>query len=90
MGNGTFNGITLLICTDSYSIQYIVVLINVLIIKYNIYCTIRYYKPSMPRIYILKKYMPKLVLIVKPYMHSSMMYKLGYYKKENWLSGLKR
>jgi hypothetical protein len=77
MGDGTFNGITLLFCTDSYSIKDIVTLINALIIKYDIYCTIRYYKYCYPRIYVLKKYMIKLNKIVKPYMHSSMMYKLG-------------
>ena len=77
MGDGTFNGITLLLCTDSYSIKQVVLLINVLIIKYDIYCNIRYFKPHLPRIYVIKKYMPKLRLIVKPFMHKSMMYKLG-------------
>ena len=55
MGNGTYNGITLLLCTDSYSIKEIVLLINVLIIKYDIHCTIRYYNNIYPRIYIKKK-----------------------------------
>jgi len=77
MGDGTFNGITLLLCTDSYSIKDIVILINVLIIRYNIYSTIRYYKSHLPRIYVYKRYMLKLRSIVEPYMHSSMMYKLG-------------
>ena len=40
---GTFKGISLL-CTDSYSIKNIVLLINVLIIKYDINCSIRNYK----------------------------------------------
>jgi hypothetical protein len=60
-------------------------LINILIIKYDIHCTIRYY--SFPIIYLYKRYMPKLRSIVEPFMHISM-YKLGK-KKENWLSGLK-
>jgi hypothetical protein len=77
MGYGTFNGFTLLLCTDSYSRKDIVVLINILIIKYDIHCTIRYSKPNLPRIYILKKDMPKLCSIVQPFMYSSMMYKLG-------------
>lgn len=33
MGDGTFNGITLLLCTDSYWIRELVLLINVLIIN---------------------------------------------------------
>lgn len=72
--------------TDSYSIKYVVMLINILIIKYDIHCTIRYY--NFPIIYVYKRYMPKLRSIVEPFMHISMMYKLGK-KKENWLSGLK-
>lgn len=60
MGDGTFNGITLLSYTDSYSIKDVVMLINILIIKYDIHCTIRYYNSSFPRIYVYKRYMPKL------------------------------
>ena len=77
MGDGTFNGISLLLCTDSYTIKEIVLLINVLLIKYDIHCSIRYYKSVYPRIYILKKHLPKLRSIVQPFMHSSMLYKLG-------------
>ena len=77
MGNGTFNGITLLLCTDSYIIKEVVLLVNVLIIKYNIQCTIRYYNQRYPRIYILKKSLPKARQIVLLYMHLSMLYKLG-------------
>lgn len=52
LGDDTYNGITLLLCTDCYSIKEIVLLINVLIIKYDIHCTIRYYNNIYPRIYI--------------------------------------
>jgi hypothetical protein len=55
-------------------------LINILIIKYDIRCTIRYY--SFPIIYVYKRYMPKLRFIVEPFMHISMMYKLGKKKRE--------
>jgi hypothetical protein len=77
MGDGTYNGITLLLCTNSYSIKEIVFLINVLIIKYDVHCTIRYYNNIYPRIYILKRYLPKVRSIMLPYMHSSILYKLG-------------
>ena len=84
MGDGTFNGITLLLCTDSYSIKEVVLLINVLVIKYDVHCTIRYYNQHYSRIYIVKKYLPKIRKIVLLYMHSSMLYKLGIkLKKEN-------
>lgn len=69
MGDGTFNGITLLLCTDCYTIKKVVLLINVLIIKYDIHCTLRYYNHRYPRIYILKKFQPKIRQIVLPYMH---------------------
>lgn len=52
----------------------------ILIIKYYIHCTIRYY--SFPRVYIYKRYIPKLCYIVEPFMHISMMYKLGKKKRE--------
>ncbi len=63
-----------LLCTDYYSIKEVVLLINVLIIKYNIHCNVRYFKPHLPRIYIIKKHMPNLRTIVKPFMHTSMIY----------------
>ena len=44
---GSFNGITLLFCTDSYSIKDVIMLINHIFLivknKYDIHCTIRYY-----------------------------------------------
>ena len=72
MGDGTFNGISLLLCTDSYSIKNIVLLINVLIIKYDINCSIRNYKHRYPIIYVLKGSKPKLRIVVLPYMHTFM------------------
>ena len=54
IGDGTFKGILLLFCTDSYSIKDVVMLINILIIKYGIHCTIRY--ESFPRICVYKRY----------------------------------
>jgi len=42
LGDGNFKGIILLFCTGSYSIKDVVMLINILIIKYGIHCTIRY------------------------------------------------
>jgi len=75
IGDGTFKGIILLFCTDSYSIKDVIMLINIHIIKYDIHCTIRYY--NFPSIYVYKRYMPKLHSIVEPFMHISMMYKLG-------------
>ena len=59
-------------------------LINIHIIKYDIHCTIRYY--NFPSIYVYKRYMPKLHSIVEPFMHISMMYKLGKKNKKRELT----
>jgi len=82
IGDGTFKGITLLFCTDSCSIKDVVMLINILIIKYDIHCTICYYNSSFPRMYVYKRYMPKLCSIAEPFMYISMMYKLGKKKRK--------
>jgi len=70
MGDGTFNGTTLLLCTDSYSIKEVVLLINVLVIKYDIHCTIRYYNQHYPRIYILKKCLPKIRITIYAFINA--------------------
>lgn len=76
-GDGSYNGKGLVLCTDSFKIKEVVLLMNVLIIRYNINCTITYYSKKYPRIYIGKKYIKPLQKIVLPYMHKSMFYKLG-------------
>nr|UYR50857.1 hypothetical protein [Morchella crassipes] len=72
MGDGVARAHGLIICTESYSIENIVRLINVLIIKYRLECTLRYHKPTQPRINIRQRSMPLLRTIVRPHMHSSM------------------
>lgn len=77
MGDGHFNKTGLLLCTDSFLMKDIVLLMNVLLIKYNINSVIQYIGKKYPRIYIGKKSMPQLRKIVLPHMHKSMLYKLG-------------
>ena len=76
MGDGSKKRHGLLICTDSYSIEDVVRLINVLIIKYRIECTIKVRNQDKYRIYIREGSMPLLRQIIKPYMCSSMLYKI--------------
>jgi LAGLIDADG DNA endonuclease family len=76
MGDGSAEKAGLKICTDSYSIEDIVRLINVLIIKYRLECTIREHKKNQYRIYIKQRSMPLLREIVLPYFESSMLYKI--------------
>jgi hypothetical protein len=77
-GNALSDGLT--ICTNSYTIQDVVRLMNVLIIRYKLECILRYYKRSNQKIeymiYIRHSSMALLLTIVKSYMHPSMLYKL--------------
>lgn len=78
-GDGSVTDRGILLCTDSYSIVDVVRIINVLIIRYDIECTLRK-RSKNPitgyRIYIRERSMVKLITIIKPYMVDSMLYKL--------------
>ena len=76
MGDGSRQRHGLILCTDSYSVLDIVRLINVLIIKYRLDCTLWYHTPTQPRIYIKESSMPILRYLVTPYMVKSMFYKI--------------
>lgn len=77
MGDGSAKKHGLILCTDSYTLIDIVRLINVLIVKFNLDCKLRYHSPTQPRIYISHYSMPTLRKLVKPYMAESMLYKIG-------------
>lgn len=77
MGDGAAREWGLILCTDSYTISDIVRLINVLIIKYRLSCTLRYHTPTQPRIYIKEGSMSALRDIVRPHIIKSMLYKIG-------------
>lgn len=76
MGDGTNDhGHGVVLCTDSYTLSDIIRLMNVLIIRYRLECTLRAHG-SYYRIYIRSRSIPLLRSIVTPYIHSSMLYKL--------------
>lgn len=77
MGEGAILNKGLVLCTDSYSIQVVVKLINVLKIKYDIICTIQGYKNNRTRIYILQESMLKLQTLIKPYILFPLLYKIS-------------
>ena len=72
----------LVLCTDSYTIQEVVCLINVLIIRYSLICTLREVNKGQYRIYISEKSMNNLRAIVLPYMINTMLYKLNIKSKK--------
>lgn len=77
-GDGSRGRHGLIICTNSFTVQDIVKLINVLIIRYGLKCSIHTKKNKKVEymIYISESSMAKLREIVLPYTCSSMYYKL--------------
>ena len=76
MGDG-FNankGITL--CTDSYCLEDVVRLMNVLIVRYELNCTL-HKSNERYRIYISRHCVDKVIKFVKPHLIPSMYYKVG-------------
>ena len=75
-GDGAHSKKGLVLCTDSYTLKEVIILINVLIIRYNFICKIREVRDNQYRIYISEKSLSSLQKIVMPYMDSSMLYKI--------------
>ena len=76
MGDGTKLNQGLSLCTESYSVKENLMLLNVLIIRYNFNCTLHKRNNSY-RIHIYKKSMPLLRDIVNPYIIQTMEYKIN-------------
>jgi len=78
MGDGGFKSKGIFLCTDSYTIQDTVRLMNVLILRYELKCTFHRASNGIGyRIYISRNSVSKVVKLVKPYFTPSMYYKLG-------------
>jgi hypothetical protein len=80
MGDGGASRHGLVLYTNSFSIQDIVKLINVLIIKYDLKCSIHLKRRNQKieyLVYISQDSLPILRKIVLPFIIPSMFYKLG-------------
>ena len=75
MSDGVSTQYGLTICTDGYTLKDVVLLINILNIRYDLDCTIHYSR-GLPRIYIKANSMDKLRKIVNPHIISFSAYKL--------------
>jgi len=73
MGDGAAYSSGLILCTESFSIIDNVKLMNILMLKYQLKCSLT----SRNRIYIQAQSIPRLRSIVLPYMEYTMHYKLG-------------
>jgi hypothetical protein len=66
----------MILCTESFTLKENIILLNVLIIKFRLDCTLHKAGASY-NISIRQNSMPLLRTIVSPYIHSSILYKLG-------------
>jgi TRAP-type mannitol/chloroaromatic compound transport system permease small subunit len=88
MGDGSKSGKGIIICTDSFTLKEVVILMNILLIKYNIHSTINYNtsispydllkekKRKAPRIYINGENLDKIRPFIKPYILDCFLYKI--------------
>jgi LAGLIDADG DNA endonuclease family len=76
MGDGSKRNKGITLCTDSFRINEVVILINILKIKYDINSTIHMEKYK-PRIYINNKELNKILNYIKPYFIENFLYKIS-------------
>lgn len=77
MGDGAKSGNGLLLCTDCFILTDIIMLVNVLTIRYNLICSLHKCGSNQYRIYISSKSKKRLHDLVSHHMVPSMLYKLG-------------
>ena len=65
-----------MLCTDSFSVKEVILLMNILLIKLNIKSTI-HVDNGKPRIYINKVELDKVKHLIKPYFVKSFLYKIS-------------
>lgn len=80
MGDGAQRNKGLTLCTDSFSFKEVVLLMNILKLKFDLNTSIHLEK-GKPRIYISLPELNKVRALLEPHMHLSMKYKLDGYKK---------
>lgn len=76
MGDGAKKNRGVILCTDSFTLKEVVLLINILIIKFNINPTIHCEKKKYFRIYINEKDLNKLKPFITPYFINHFLYKI--------------
>lgn len=76
MGDGSKRAKGLVLCTDNFSLQEVVLLVNILIIKYDINPTIQKAKNKF-RIYINEKSLMKIKPFIQPYFVDHFLYKIN-------------
>jgi hypothetical protein len=77
MDDGSRQGSGLHLNVYAFSNQDVDKLMFTLQDKFNLKCSIHYYRNNKPRIYIFKESMDCLISLTMPFMHKKMLYKLG-------------
>jgi len=79
MGDGTYTGAGLKLCTDSFSSEDLDILIAALNKKWNLNVTkqIQNREKNHYRLYISKAQLPIVIELVRPYLLPEFQYKLG-------------
>jgi len=75
MGDGSVRTHGLVLCTESFSVQEVVLLANILLVRYGLNCTL-HARSNFYRINIRASSIQTLRTIVLPYRHTSILYKL--------------
>jgi hypothetical protein len=76
MGDGSKKNDGITLCTDGFTLKEVILLINILIIKFDISPTVHTEKAKYYRIYINGKDLKKLRPKVEPYFIKSLLYKI--------------
>ena len=76
MGDGAKRNKGVILCTDNFSLKEIILLINILKIKFDIDCTI-HNDNNKHRIFINKKSLNKIYVNIKPYFDNNFLYKIN-------------
>ena len=77
MDDGTKHGSGLRLHTQSFTLQEVDLLMNVLSNNFNLICSKNEVKNNKYILYISSKSLLHLRFLILPYMHKSMLYKLG-------------
>jgi len=76
MGDGSKRNKGIVLCTDSFSLKEVILLINILFIKFDLNCTI-HNDCNKYRIFINKISFKKLLVHIKPYFTNNFLYKIS-------------
>ena len=87
MDDGSLQNKGLHLNTYAFSERDINLLMEVLINKFKLKCSIHYHKRIKPRLYVWEESMPLLRNNLVKYMHTDMLYKISYEKKKTIIRG---